>query len=150
MNLNDALDTFYLVMLPWLQLHARNIESFRRDGERTVIGLEGNAAIDIDWNAKTYSASLDGSPICSEAGTFCPLDQDRIAFYSITAQELAARLPAGWKANEVRAAKLSPSGAEEFQVHVDGTNIRAKVESRQPVIAYRNDAARHREHKTVS
>ncbi|PYY15972.1 MAG: hypothetical protein DMG60_16220 [Acidobacteria bacterium] len=141
MDLNDALDTFYLVMVPWFQLHARNIESFRRDGERSVIGLEGNAAIDIDWNAKTYSASLDGSLICSEAGTFCPLDENRIAFYSLTSQELTAHLPAGWQASEVRAAKLTTTGPERFQATVEGNSVRANVEARQPVIVYKNEAA---------
>ena len=150
MNLNDALDTFYLIMVPWFQLHARHIESFRREGERTVIGVEDNAVIDIDWNAKAYTASLDGSPICSEAGTFCPLDNDRIAFYSLTAQELTANLPRGWQASEVRASKLSANGAEEFQISVDGSRVKARVEARIPVIAYRNDAVRRQRRPTVS
>ncbi|PYY22647.1 MAG: hypothetical protein DMG62_12355 [Acidobacteria bacterium] len=150
MNLNDALDTFYLIMVPWFQLHARHIESFRREGERTVIGVEDNAVIDIDWNAKAYTASLDGSPICSEAGTFCPLDTDRIAFYSLTAQELTANLPRGWQASEVRASKLSANGAEEFQISVDGSRVKARVEARIPVIAYRNDAVRRQRRPTVS
>ena len=150
MNLNDALDTFYLIMVPWFQLHARHIESFRREGERTVIGVEDNAVIDIDWNAKAYTASLDGSPICSEAGTFCPLDNDRIAFYSLTAQELTANWPRGWQASEVRASKLSANGAEEFQISVDGSRVKARVEARIPVIAYRNDAVRRQRRPTVS
>ena len=142
MNLNDALDTFYLVMVPWFQLHSRNVESFHRDGERTVIGLEDSAVIDIDWNAKTYTASLNGAPICSEAGTFCPLGQDRIAFYSLTAQELTAQLPAGWQANQIRAAKLTANGPEELRVTVEGNQVRTTLEARQPVIVYRNDSVR--------
>jgi len=150
MNLNDALDTFYLVMVPWFQLHARNVESFHREGERTVIGLEDNAVIDIDWNAKTYTASLHGAPICSEAGTFCPLDQDRIAFYSLTAQELTAQLPAGWQANRIRGAKLTANGPEELPIAVDGNQVRTHLESRQPVIVYRSDDARRRCRPTAS
>jgi hypothetical protein len=150
MNLNDALDTFYLVMVPWFQLHARNIESFRRDGERTVIGLEGGAVIDIDWNAKTYTASLNGASICSDAGTFCPLDEDRIAFYSLTAQELTAQLPTGWQANEVRAARLTPNGPQELQITVEGNRMRTNAEPRQPVIVYKNDAARRRSRSAAS
>jgi hypothetical protein len=150
MNLNDALDTFYLVMVPWFQLHARNIESFRRDGERTVIGLEGDAVIDVDWADKTYTASLGGAPICSNAGTFCPLDQNRVAFYALDSRELTAQLPSGWQSNEVRAAKLTANGPEEFQIAVEGNRIRARLEARQPVIAYRNDAVRRRSRPTVS
>ena len=150
MNLNDALDTFYLVMVPWFQLHARNLESFRRDGERTVIGLENNAAIDIDWNGKTYTASVNGTPICSDAGTFCPLDESRIAFYSISARELTAQLPASWQPNELRAAKLTPTGPAEFQVTADAGKIRVTLEPRQPVIVYRNDSARRRNRPKAS
>jgi len=145
MNLNDALDTFYLVMVPWFQLHARNVESFHREGERTVIGLEDNAVIDIDWNAKTYTASLNGAAICSEAGTFCPLDQDRIAFYSLTTQELTAQLPAGWQASQIRAAKMTANGPEELRITVEGNQVRTNLEPRQPVIVYRNDSVRRRE-----
>jgi len=144
MSLNDALDTFYLVMVPWFQLHARNIESFRRDGERTVIGLENNAVIDIDWSGKTYAALLDGVPICSDSGTFCPLDENRIAFYSLSARELSAQLPKGWSATELRAARLTATGPEEFHVKVEGAQIRASVEGRQPVIVYKNDAVRRK------
>ena len=144
MNLNDTLDTFYLVMVPWFQLHARNIESFRRDGERTVIGLENNGVINIDWSSKTYTASLNGAPICSDAGTFSPLDESRIAFYSLSARELTAHLPEGWQASDIRAAKLTPGGPMEFQATVDAGQIRVSLEPRQPVIVYRNDSARRR------
>jgi hypothetical protein len=143
-KLDDALDTFYLVMIPWFQLHARNIESFHRDGERTVIGLEGNATIELDWHSNTYSASIGEAPIASELGTFCPMDENRIAFYSVTPKELTARLPAGWQADELRAAKLSANGPEDVRVSVEGGRIRASVEARQPVIVYRNEAARQR------
>lgn len=150
MNLNDAIDTFYLVMVPWFQLHARNVESFQRDGDRSVIGLEGNAVIDINWNSKTYSAALNGSPICSEAGTFCPLGENRIAFYSPSSRELSAQLPQGWEAQELRAARLTPTGREDFHVRVEGGQIRVNVEAQQPVLVYKNDAARRRSRSTAS
>jgi hypothetical protein len=141
-SLDDATDTFYLVMVPWFQLHARNIESFRREGERTIIGLEGNAVVDIDWAAKTYSASLAGAPILSENSTFCPLGEDRIAFYSVDSGQLSAPLPSGWSANEIRAAKLSASGPQEFNARVENGQIKVSVEARRPVMVYRNAEAR--------
>jgi len=144
MNLNDALDTFYLVMVPWFQLHSLNIESFRRDGERTFIGLEDGAAIDIDWNKQSYAASLHGAPICSEKGTFCPLDENRIAFYSLSPGELTGQLPAGWHESELRVEKLTANGPEEFQAATNSGKIRVTLEARQPVIVYRNDDARRR------
>ena len=141
-SLDDAMDTFYLVMVPWFQLHARNIESFRREGERTIIGLEGNAEIDIDWGTKKYSASLSGVPILDEDSTFCPLGEDRIAFYSVTAKSLTASLPKGWVGTEVRAAKLSANGPEGIHPSIENGKIKVEVQGRQPVIVYRNEAAR--------
>lgn len=148
MNLEDALDTFYLVMVPWFQLHARDIESFRREGTRAIIGLEGKAAIDVDWAAKTYSASLNGVPIVGLETTFCPLDGDRIAFYSTSAKELSTQLPAGWNANEIRAAKLTVDGPQEIRVATGGGHIRVAVEARQPVLVYRNEASKRRRGQT--
>jgi len=143
-SLDDAMDTFYLVMVPWFQLHSRNIESFRRDGERTIISLEGEAVIDIDWAAKTYAASLSGAPILSETSTFCPLAEDRIAFYSVSARQITTQLPAGWQADEIRAARLSANGPQEFQPKFEGNQIKVAVEARQPVMVYRTEAARNR------
>ena len=143
-SLEDAMDTFYLVMVPWFQLHARNIESFRREGERTVIGLEGNAQVDIEWPSKTYSASLGGAPILSETSTFCPLGEDRIAFYSVSAKQLVARLPSGWKLDQLRATKLSANGPQDAQFTLEENEIKLAVEARQPVIVYRDEAARRR------
>lgn len=143
-DLNDVLDTFYLVMVPWFQLHARNIESFRREGERTVIGLEGEAAIDIDWAGKSYSASVSGHSITSDKSTTCPLDEKRIAFYSLTPKTLSAPMPAGWQTSEIRAAKLRTDGPEEFHVAVDGGQINVDVRAREPVIVYKNEATKRR------
>ena len=140
MSLDEATDSFYLIMVPWFLLHARDIESFHRDGERTTIRLEGDAGIDIDWSTKTYSASLNGAPVTSDGSTFCPLGDDRIAFYSLEAKALTAQLPAGWKADEIRAARLAASGPADFKVTVAGGAIKVAVAARQPVMVYRNEA----------
>jgi len=144
MSLDDALDTFYLLMVPWFLLHARNIESFRHVENRSFIGLEGNATIEVDWSDKSYSALLNGVPILGDTSTFCPLGDDRIAFYSIATKELSAQLPASWSANEILAAKLGVNGPEEFRVDVKRNQIVASVQARQPVIVYRNEQARKR------
>lgn len=148
MSLDDALDTFYLVMVPWFQLHARNIESFRREDTRSIIGLEGNAEIKVDWAAKTYSASLNGIPIVGMENTFCPLDSDRIAFYSTTAKELSTPLPIGWDPGQIRAAKMTVNGPQNVQVSAGEGEIGVAVGTREPVIVYRNDEAKRRRRET--
>lgn len=142
MSLDDALDTFYLVMVPWFQLHARNIESFRREGTRAIIGLESGAAIEVDWAAKRYSASINGVPIVGIESTFCPLDADRIAFYSTAAKELSTRLPSGWDSSQIRAAKMTVDGPQDLQVRTGEGQIRVAVDARQPIIVYRNEEAK--------
>jgi len=143
-DLNDVLDTFYLVMVPWFVLHARNIEYFRRQDQRTSIGLEGGYMIDIDWASKSYSVSIVEYRLATDTSTSCPLDENRIAFYSLTPKSLSVPLPRDWKPNEIRAAKLSVNGPEDFRATVENGQISVQLEARQPVIVYKNEAARRR------
>jgi hypothetical protein len=136
----EIADQYYLMMAPWFILRGRNIESFRRDGESTHMGLEGGAAIDIDWASKKYSATLDRNRITADQATSCPLDGDRIAFYSIAAQEFQYFLPGGWDPGQVTARALSASQREPVPLTADGGTIRVSVPERRPVIVYRNAA----------
>ena len=140
----DITDHFYLMMAPWFQLRGRNIESFHRAGERTLIGLDGGVEIDIDWASKKYSASIGGNRITADQTTTCPLDRDRIAFYSTSPQELSYRLPPDWKAGEVAARTLTAKGHEAAQATVDSGTIRVDMKERQPVVVYRNAAGADR------
>jgi hypothetical protein len=136
----DFSDLYYLNLLPWHNVNRRNIESFQRDGEKTIIGLEGNSKIELDWAAKTYSVVVDGIEIARDLATFCQLDSDRIAFYAQTQRELSAPLPKGWKATEISALALSPEKAEPFAVRVADGRIRVSIPERQPVIVYKTHA----------
>lgn len=135
---SEITDYYYLMMLPWFVLRGRNIETFRRDGERTQIGLEGNAVVDIDWASKAYSATLGGSRITADQATSCPVDRDRIAFYSVTAQELTFPMPADWDAGQVAARTLSAGRRETASASGTGGIIRVQVDARRPVMVYRN------------
>jgi hypothetical protein len=136
----DIADHYYLMMVPWFQLRGRNIESFRRDGERTQIGLEGGAAIDIDWATRKYAATLGGNRITADQTTSCPLDAGRIAFYSTAAQELSYALPSGWQASEIAARGLTADRRGPAPIDVTGGAIRVQVAARRPIIVYRNAA----------
>ena len=129
-------DLYYLNLLPWFSVHSRNIESFRRDGSRTAIGLERNARIEQDWNAKTYSVVADGTEIARNLATFCPIDSARMAFYSYNEQDLSAARPAAWRPSEISAVSLSREKAEPFAVRVEDEAIRIRVPARTPVIVY--------------
>jgi hypothetical protein len=144
-DLRATTDLYYLMMLPWFKLHARNIESFRRDGERTIIGLEGNSSIDIDWSKQMYSATLDGIEITRDSAVFCPLDENRIAFYATTDRELSFPLPGGWKSDLTAAFVLTPQDRQEKPISIKNGSIVVPVKAQQPVIVYRDgDQVRQR------
>ena len=136
-DLGSFIESFYLHWVPWFKLHNRNIESFQRDGERTVIGLEGNSRVDLDWANKTYSVTLDGAEVARDGSTFCPLDTERIALYSTTAKELTPSLPRGWVAASIAAIALSTDKAEMLETKVEGGKLRVSVPAGRPVMVYR-------------
>jgi len=136
--LEEVTDIFYLLMVPWFRLHSLNIESFDRDGDRVTIGLENNATIELNDSQQTYSVKLDSLEVAREGSTFCPLDQDRIAFYCFNAAELAAALPAGWDRTKIAAVALDAEKPERTTVVVRDGKIRVKVAARRPVIVYRD------------
>jgi hypothetical protein len=142
---SEITDNFYLIMVPWYLTHARNIETFRREGERTQIGFEGGADLDVDWAQKSYTLKLAGNEVARDTSVFCPFGDGRLALYSVSAAELAPALPAGWNADKVAAIALSTGKAEEVPVKVEGRKLRVAVAARRPVIVYRDgDAARRR------
>jgi hypothetical protein len=131
-------DWIYIYTLPWMKVRGLDIETFRRDGARTVIGLEGGGEIDLDWQKQTYSVSLGGVEIARDSSTFCPVDHGRIAFYSLQAKQLYAPLPQDWNAQKIAAIALSVEKPQEVQVAVDSGRISVSVESRRPVMVYRD------------
>lgn len=134
-------DHYYLIMVPWLHLHGREIESFERDGETTRINLEGNNRIEIDYDAKSYRVMLAGEEAANHEAVYCQLDTDRMCFYSLRAQELRATWPAGWSAaREAVAVRLSLQAREQTVFHLDSGSVRIVVNERQPVILCRNRA----------
>jgi hypothetical protein len=129
---------YYGKLVPWYQVHYRNIESFLRDGDRTVIGLEGNAKIDLDWKTDQYTITIDGIDVARDGDTFCPIGKDRVAFYSRTARELSAPLPEGWDPNGVAARTLSAEKVEDAAIAVRDGKLIVNVQAERPVMVFRN------------
>lgn len=137
-DMKEMTDWVYLYVVPWIKVHGLNIETFKREGDRTLIGLEGEASIDLDWRKQTYSVSVGGAEIARDSSTFCPVDDGRIAFYSLNSRELSAPLPAAWDAGKIAAIALSLEKASELPATVDGGKINVSVPARQPVMVYRD------------
>lgn len=133
-------DVFYLIMVPWLHLHRREITSFHRDGQQVAIGYEGGARVEIDNDKKTYRVLLGDSEIANEQSVYAPLDENRLCFYSLNAQELTAPLPTGWSESEAVAAALSVGQRHQAKFTVRDGHVQIQVAAQQPVILYRNRA----------
>lgn len=63
---------YYGMMVPWYRVHYRDVESCRREGDRTVIGLAGNSSLDIDWKNKLYTVTVNGAGIARKRRHILP------------------------------------------------------------------------------
>ncbi|HEV1285351.1 MAG TPA: endo-alpha-N-acetylgalactosaminidase family protein [Bryobacteraceae bacterium] len=133
---------YYGTLVPWYQVHYRNIEAFLRDGDRTVISLEGNSRIDLDWKSDLYSITVNGVEVAKDGDTFCPIGKDRVAFYSRTAKQLSAPLPEGWDANAVVGRAMGAEKTEAANVSVLDGKLTVKVQAERPVMVFRDKQVR--------
>lgn len=136
----EITDMYYLVVIPWLHLHQREIRAFVRDGQRTSTAYEGDTRVEIDWGGRSYRVILEGNEVANQDAVYCPLDADRICFYSTHAQPLTAAWPAGWSASGAAAAALSAGKRERAQFSVKDGRVTVDVPAQQPVILYRTRA----------
>jgi hypothetical protein len=134
-------DTWYLDLLPWIRLHSSNIDSFDREGDRVAISMEGNSRIVLDWANRSYSIVLNGMEVARDDSTFCPVDDEKIAFYALVPQTLTAQLPEGWKVDEMAAAALSTGKRTAVDFHVERNQIKLSAMAQQPVMVYRRKEA---------
>jgi Family of unknown function (DUF5696) len=132
---------YFSALVPWFAVHYREVESYRREGDRTVIGLEGNSSIDIDWKANTYAVSVNGTEVARTGDTFCPIDNDRIAFYSKTGKHLSAPLPKNWNPSTAAAFALFADQAQPVAVSITNGKIVVAVPAARPIIYFRDGAA---------
>jgi hypothetical protein len=138
----NMLDSFYLAMVPWFRLHLLNIEGFQRVRDRTTTTLEGSGnRVDIDWEKKSYSVTLDGAEVACDSSTFCPLGEDRIAMYSIADGPLVATLPSTWNTQDITAKVLFADHVEPMKFDLAGRRVTVQMQARRPVMIYRGKAA---------
>jgi hypothetical protein len=133
-------DMYYLIMVPWLHLHEREVRAFVRDGKRTSTAYEGDTRVEIDWGGQTYSVILEGEEVANQDAVFCPLDANRICFYSTRAQQLTAAWPEDWSHSAATAVTLSVGKREPAKFNVKDGRITVEVAAQQPVILYRTRA----------
>jgi hypothetical protein len=138
---SEITDFFYLSVLPWTKVQCRDVQSFSRAGYRSKIGLGAGSEIAIDWFNQDYSVTVDNAKIAENNATFCPLDNNRVAFYSRVSQHLSAPLPSGWDAAAITARALYADRREELPVQVEKGKIDVAAPAGRPIIVYRNAEA---------
>lgn len=135
--LERAVDAFYIVHVPWFLLNDRPLESYSSGDGVCTLGYGPGTFVRLDWRGGGYSVTVDGSEVARDHSTFCPLGDDRLAFYSLEPRELRALLPHGWQPAGLTARALHADREPEwFPFEVDEGYVRVNVPPRRPVILY--------------
>ncbi|HEX8356706.1 MAG TPA: endo-alpha-N-acetylgalactosaminidase family protein [Segetibacter sp.] len=135
---NAIADFYYMTVLPFSKVHYRGLETFERNGYRSIIGLESGSKIEVDWMNDDYTITADGLEIAGHNATYCPMDKDRIGCYSRNAKILTFALPKDWDSTTVAARALFTDRREVVPVKVDKGKISLSISGSRPVIVYRN------------
>ena len=135
-------ELYYLSHLPWCALHQLNLETFARNGDTVELGFENGATAKLNWKTKDYVITLNGAEIARTGTTFCPIDDERIAMYSVAGGELSVKLPETWQKSNVVAIALAVYAADRAELPVKGDKHVATLDmpARTPVVVYRDGA----------
>ena len=129
-------DFYYLLVLPFNKVHRLEVESFAAHGSQSRLGLEGQSSITMDGAGTSYEVVWKGTTITKDESTCCPVDANRIAFYSRSGARLSYPLPAAWNAANVTARALTPDGRTAFPVRIAAGQIVVQLPARVPVMVY--------------
>ncbi len=137
----EITDFYFLVVLPYNKVHLLDVESYHAGSTLQEIRLENDSAIWLDTVSSSYGVKWNGAIITANESTTCPVDEQRVAFYSKTSKRLSHPLPAHWSATDVTARRLTASGREPFSVLIENGQIVVNVPEREPVMVYAREGA---------
>jgi hypothetical protein len=132
---DDITNYYYLNFLPWTKLHALDILSFQRDNQSVTMDLSNKSSVKIDYSTKdSFSAVYDGIQIMDGNSITCPIDNNRIAFYSKTEKTLTYPVPDLKNKALFKAKVLYEDRLENFPFKIDNGKIEITVPAGRPVI----------------
>jgi hypothetical protein len=137
----EITDFYFLVVLPYNKIHLLDVKSFSARGTVREIRLEGDSTIWMDATGSSYGVKWNGATVTTNESTTCPVDANRIAFYSKNGGRLHYPLPARWSAAELTARRLTVNGREPFPVQVEDGQIEVDIPAQVPVMVYARDNA---------
>jgi hypothetical protein len=143
-------DFYYLIALPFSKLHLLSVEAYESTNSSRRLLLEQGSQITMDITSEAYSAEWKGMEIAKNDATFCPIDENRIAFYTGSARQLRYPIPSAWNPAEITARTLSLQGRSTFKIRLVNGMIVVDAEAKQPVIVYASERAIPPEHGITS
>ncbi|MDP9080004.1 MAG: endo-alpha-N-acetylgalactosaminidase family protein [Bacteroidota bacterium] len=144
---NYIIDYYFLTVLPFSKVHDKAVEDYTHDGFTTEIKLAQNSFIENNWMSGNYSITANGVEIAANNATFCPIDSDRIAFFSRESRTLSAPIPSGWTTASITGRALYADHRSKVKVDVENGRIQVEVNGGTPVIIYRNSDLADRKHE---
>jgi hypothetical protein len=134
-------DFYYLLALPFNEVHRLEAESFAAHGSLCRLGLEGQSSLTMDSAGTSYEVIWQGATIARDESTCCPVDANRIAFYSRSGGRLNYPLPAAWTGANVTARALTVDGRRASPVQIEAGQIVVETPARVPVMVYSSQDA---------
>jgi hypothetical protein len=134
-------DLYFLITLPFSKLHKLEVESYTADGSKRLLKLANQSSIEQGNEKESYAATFDGVEIARDNATFCPIDDDRVAFYSRTAKQLRYPMPKGWDTHNITARSLHLTGKMPIDVATKDGFLVVNAPTKVPVIVYRSASA---------
>ena len=134
---DDITDYYYLNFLPWTKLHSLDVLSFNRDNQSISMKLSNNSSVEIDYSKEeSFSAVYNEIKIMDGNSITCPIDNNRIAFYSKRQKILSYPIPKEKDPESIKAKLLSEDKSENYPFEISNGNIVINVPENQPVILY--------------
>lgn len=128
---------YFLNFLPWTKLHTLDILAFQRNGQNVEMSLSKNSSVKIDYSKdESFSAVYNGAKIMDGNSITCPIDNNRIAFYSKKQQTLSYPIPEGIYGKKLKAKALFEDRTENVPFEIVNGNIVITVQACRPVIIY--------------
>jgi hypothetical protein len=132
-------DFYYLVVLPYNKVHSLDVDSYSIAGSRHVLHLEAASKITMDTGGSSYEVVWNGITIATDESTTCPIDANRVAFYSRAGGRLEFPVPSHWTAADITARYLSVEGRKPAPVRIDSAKIIVDAPAQIPIVVYAAD-----------
>jgi Endo-alpha-N-acetylgalactosaminidase len=129
-------DFYYLLVLPYNKVHMLEVRSYKSVGSVREMELEDQSKVAMDATGTSYSVVWKGKTIAKNDSTTCPIDANRIAFYSRTGGHLIYPIPLHWRPAQITARSLTVDGREEFFLRIEAGQMIVEAPARVPVMVY--------------